>query len=70
MARVSVTRRVRVGDDGVLYCRKCGSTNMLVRLSDAPYRKKRPLVCADCDERQSWRPGERQPQVDQRAGGP
>jgi len=46
---------VRIGDDGLLHCRKCGSPNMLVRSAEAN-TKRRHVRCADCDERQSWRP--------------
>ena len=46
-------RRVRVGTNGVLHCRNCGSSKLLVRGADHEYRKTLRLKCAECDERQT-----------------
>jgi hypothetical protein len=51
-------RRVRVDDDGILHCRRCGSLNLLIRASQHD-KRTRHLKCADCDERLSWRPAKR-----------
>jgi DNA-directed RNA polymerase subunit RPC12/RpoP len=48
-------RRVRVDQNGVLHCRKCGSLNLLARSGEHD-KRTRHLKCADCDERLVWRP--------------